>query len=125
MRTASGNPRLLATNTEIFMMLPLSASVLLMLRRRWFWTGVALVAAGAFRQSAAVNVLLVALALFWLEPRESRWRAAGLFGAGLAAGLAAGAGLIVVTGALGGFWRWTIQTLVGYASNRWAAGDVW
>ena len=123
--TAAGNPRLLASNTEIFMMLPLSASVLLMLRRRWFWTGVALVAAGAFRQSAAVNVLLVALALFWLEPRESRWRAAGLFGGGMAAGLAAGAGLIVVTGSLGGFWRWTIQTLVGYASNSWAPSYVW
>ena len=55
--TAAGNPRLLATNTELFMMLPLTASVLLMLRRQWLWSGVLLVAAGAFRQVAAVNVL--------------------------------------------------------------------
>src|SRR5438093_13240991 len=41
--TAAGNPRLLASNTEILMMLPLTGSVLLMLRRRWFWSGVLLV----------------------------------------------------------------------------------
>ena len=41
--TAAGNPRLLAANTEIFMMLPLCASALLMLRRRWFWTGALLI----------------------------------------------------------------------------------
>ncbi|HYR50029.1 MAG TPA: glycosyltransferase family 39 protein, partial [Candidatus Eisenbacteria bacterium] len=52
--TAAGNPRLLAANTELFMMLPLTASVLLMLRRRWLWSGLLLVAAGAFRQVAAV-----------------------------------------------------------------------
>src|SRR5487761_631721 len=57
--TAAGNPRLLATNTEILMMLPLVASVLLMLRRHWLWSGLLLVAAGAFRQVAAVNVILV------------------------------------------------------------------
>jgi len=123
--TAAGNPRLLASNTEVLMMLPLSASVLLMLRRRWFWTGAVLVAAGAFRQSAAVNVLLVGLALLWLEPRERRWRGAGLFGGGLLAGLIVGAGLIAVSGTLGGFWRWTVQTLVGYASTSWAPSYVW
>lgn len=123
--TAAGNPRLLASNTEIFMMLPLSASVLLMLRRRWFWTGALLIAAGAFRQSAAVNVLLVALAVFWLKPRERRWRAAQLVGGGLLAGLVVGAALIAISGSLGGFWRWTIQTLVGYASSSWAPSYVW
>src|SRR5450756_2320887 len=51
--------QLLATNTEMFMALALTASVLLMFRRRWFWSGCLLVAAGAFRQVAAVNVLLV------------------------------------------------------------------
>src|SRR2546425_429283 len=53
--TGAGNPRLLAANTELFMMLPLSASVLLMLRRRWVWSGALLVAAGSFRQVAAIN----------------------------------------------------------------------
>src|SRR5712692_6857125 len=52
--TAAGNPRLLAANTEVFMMLPLTASLLLMLRRRWLWSGALLAVAGAFRQSAAV-----------------------------------------------------------------------
>jgi hypothetical protein len=123
--TAAGNPRLLASNTEIFMMLPLVASVLLMLRRQWFWTGVLLVAAGAFRQSAAVNVLLAGLGVFWLEPADDRRRAALLLGAGLAAGLIAGAILIALTGSLSGFWRWTIQTLTGYASASWAPAFVW
>jgi hypothetical protein len=123
--TAAGNPRLLASNTEIFMMLPLVASVLFMLRKQWFWTGVLLVAAGAFRQSAAVNVLLVGLALSWLEPAGDRRRAALLFGGGLAAGLIAGATLIALTGSLSGFWRWTIQTLTGYASASWEPAFVW
>lgn len=123
--TAAGNPRLLASNTEIFMMLPLTGSVLLMLRRRWFWCGLLLVAAGAFRQSAAVNVVLVGLGLVWLEPPLNRLRAAGFVAAGLIAGLAAGAALIALTGSLPGFWRWTIDTLVGYASSNWAPSQVW
>ena len=123
--TAAGNPRLLAANTEIFMMLPLCASALLMLRRRWFWTGALLVAAGAFRQSAAINVLLVGLAVFWLEPRDRRWHAAQVVASGLLAGLVVGAGLIAFTGSLSGFWRWTIGTLIGYASANWTPFYVW
>src|ERR1700682_1295133 len=64
--TAAGNPRLLATNTEIFMELALTASVLLMLRGRWFWSGCLLVAAGAFRQVAAVNVVLAIAGIGWV-----------------------------------------------------------
>ena len=123
--TAAGNPRLLASNTEIFMMLPLTASVLFTLRRQWFWAGALLVAAGAFRQSAAVNLLLVALGVFWLEDDTQRLRAAGFAAAGLVAGVLAGTGLIALTGSLTGFWRWTIATLVGYASTSWAPGFVW
>ncbi|MGZ6299005.1 MAG: glycosyltransferase family 39 protein [Candidatus Limnocylindria bacterium] len=123
--TAAGNPRLLASNTEIFMMVPLTASVLTMLRRRWFWTGVLLVAAGAFRQSAAVNVVLVALGLLWLELHPGRLRSTALFGGGVVAGLIAGTALIAATGSLGGFWRWTIQTLYGYASTNWTPSLVW
>src|ERR1700674_4270519 len=70
--TAAGNPRLLATNTELFMMLPLVASVLLMLRRQWLWSGLLLVAAGAFRQVAAVDVLLAVAGILWLGPRGNR-----------------------------------------------------
>jgi hypothetical protein len=123
--TAAGNPRLLASNTEIFMMLPLTASVLFMLQRRWFWTGLLLVAAGAFRQSAAVNLFLIGLAVFWLEPASHRIRAAQLAVAGLLAGLIAGAVLIGLSGSLVGFWRWTIDTLVGYASTNWTPSLVW
>src|SRR2546425_4388686 len=89
--TAAGNPRLLASNTEVFMMLPLTASVLLTLRRRWFWSGVLLVASGAFRQSAAINVLLVAVGVFWLESEPQRWRAITHLAAGLVTALIAGA----------------------------------
>src|SRR6202162_5296789 len=75
--TAAGNPRLLATNTEIFMALGLTASVLLMFRRSWFWSGCLLVAAGAFRQVAAVNVLLAVIGILWLEAAGDRGGAAG------------------------------------------------
>ena len=123
--TAAGNPRLLAANTEAFMMLPLTASLLLMLRRQWVWSGLLLAAAGAFRQSAAVDVLLLPLAIVYFEPRESRARGSALFIGGLAAGLLAGAVMIALTGSFSGFWRWTIATLTGYASGNWAPGVVW
>src|SRR5881396_2386698 len=123
--TAAGNPRLLAANTEIFMMLPLTASVLCMLRRQWFWTGLLLVAAFTFRQSAAVDVILIALALWWLEQRTTLLRAAALATAGALTGLAAATGLIAISGSLPGFWRWTIGTLVGYASTNWTPSLVW
>jgi dolichyl-phosphate-mannose-protein mannosyltransferase len=123
--TAAGNPRLLAANTELFMMLPLTASVLLMLRRRWVWSGLLLVAAGAFRQVAAVNVLLAVAGIFWLEPVESRWRASGRFSGGMAAALLACALVLLLTGSLPGFWRWTVSSLYGYASTNWIPSFVW
>ncbi len=121
--TAAGNPRLLAANTEIFMMVPLVGSVLVMLRRQWFWCGILLVAAGAFRQSAAINVLLVAIAILWLETPNLRRRAFGVFAVGLASGLAMGAVILLLTGSLVGSWRWTVEVLYGYASTQ-ASGDV-
>jgi hypothetical protein len=123
--TAVGNPRILAANTEIFMMLPLCASVLLMLRRQWFWSGVLIVAATAFRQTAGVNVLLAALAIAWLEPVTGRKQAAMLTAGGLAAGFAAQLVLLAATGSLEGFFRWTVQPLVGYASGSWNLQTVW
>jgi hypothetical protein len=123
--TAAGNPRLLASNTELFMMLPLAASVLLMLGRRWLWSGVLLAAAGAFRQSAAINLLLVPVAVILLEPGDRRLRASGLFAAGLAGALAAGAIVLALTGSLAGFWDWTVGSLYGYASTNWTPSLVW
>jgi len=122
--TGAGNPRLLAANTEVFMMLPLTASLLLMLQRRWLWSGVLLAAAGAFRQSAAVDVLLLPIAVVYLEPAPARLRASALFVVGLAAGLLAGAGFLALTGSLSGFWRWTVGILTQYASSNWTAGLV-
>jgi hypothetical protein len=123
--TAAGNPRLLAANTELFMMVPLTASVLLMLRRRWFWSGLLLVAAGAFRQVAAVNVLLAVAGILWLEPAGRRRRAAARFAGGIAAALLAGAMVLLFTGSLAGFWRWTVLSLYGYASTNWTPNLVW
>jgi 4-amino-4-deoxy-L-arabinose transferase-like glycosyltransferase len=123
--TAAGNPRLLATNTEMLMMLPLTASVLLMLSRRWMWSGLLLVAAGAFRQVAAVNVLLAVAGLVWLEPPRQRRLAAVRFSGGIAAGLVAGAFALLLTGSLPGFWRWTVGSLYGYASTNWIPSFVW
>jgi hypothetical protein len=123
--TAAGNPRLLAANTELFMMLPLVASVLLMLRRRWLWSGLLLVAASAFRQVAAVNVLLAVAGMLWLEPIDNRRRSVAMFAGGIAAGLAAGALALLLTGSLAGFWRWTVSSLYGYASTNWIPSFVW
>jgi 4-amino-4-deoxy-L-arabinose transferase-like glycosyltransferase len=123
--TGAGNPRLLAANTEVFMMLPLAASFLLTLRRRWWWSGLLLVTAGAFRQSAAIQLLLVPMAVVYLEAAETRARAAALFAAGIAVGLVAGAGLLALTGSLPGFWRWTIGILAQYAGTNYTLAVVW
>lgn len=123
--TAAGNPRLLAANTELFMTLPLTAALLLMMRRQWFWSAVLMVGAGAFKQVAAVEVLLLPVGLVLLEPRDGRIRAAAWFCGGIAAGLIAGAGLLAATGSIEGFWRWTVQTLVGYAEANWTPATLW
>ena len=123
--TGAGNPRLLAANTELFMMLPLTASVLLLLSRQWLWSGALLVAAGAFKQVAAVDLLLVPVAIAFLEPRELRVRASASFIGGLVVGLAAGAVLLALTGSPVGFWRWTVETLYGYAAANWTLDLLW
>ena len=123
--TAAGNPRLLAANTELFMMLPLVASVLLALRRRWLWAGALLVAAGAFRQVAAINVFLIPIAILYLEPRAAWRRSAFLSAAGLLIGVVALLALVGLTASLPGFFRWTVGSLYGYASTSWTPALVW
>ncbi len=123
--TATGNPRLLAANTEVFMSLPLAAAFLLMLRRQWLWSAFLMVVAGVFKQVAAIDVLLLPAGLLLLEPPPTRFRAGLLFAAGIAAGLGAGAALLGLTGSLEGFWRWTVQTLAGYASQNWRPDILW
>jgi 4-amino-4-deoxy-L-arabinose transferase-like glycosyltransferase len=123
--TGAGNPRLLAANTELFMTLPLVAAFLLLLRRQWFWSAVLMVAAGTFKQVAAVEVLLLPVGLVLLEPRDHRTRAAAWFCGGIAVGLLAAAGLLATTGSIEGFWRWTVQTLIGYAQANWTPASLW
>jgi len=123
--TGAGNPRLLASNTELFMMLPLTASVLLIVRRRWLWAGALLAAAGAFKQVAAINLLLVPVAVLLLEPSGRRLRASGSFAGGLSGGLLVGAVLLVSSGSLAGFWDWSIGSLYGYAATNWTPELVW
>ena len=122
--TATGNPRLLAANTELFMTLPLTAAFLLMLRRQWLLSGLLMVVAGAFKQVAAAEVLLVPAGLMLLETRDARPGAIVRFTAGLAIGLAAGALALAATGSLEGFWRWTVETLAGYAAGNWTPSVV-
>ena len=123
--TAAGNPRLLAANTEIFMMLPLTASVLLMLRRQWLWSGLLIVVAITFRQSAGVQLVVAALGVFWIEAAARRLRAATLLVSGLVIGAALTTALVALTGSLRDAVRWTVQTLVGYASASWTPSYVW
>jgi len=109
----------LAANTELFMTLPLAAAFLLMLRRQWLWSGLLMVVAGAFKQVAAAEVLLLPVGLLVLQARGARTGAAVRFSAGILIGLAAGAVVLLLTGSLAGFWRWTVETLAGYAAGNW------
>ena len=122
--TAAGNPRLLAANTELFMSLPLTAAALLLMRRQWLWSGLLMVVAGAFKQVAAAEVLLLPVGLVLLESRDTRVGAALKFGAGIAIGLVVGAAALALTGSLAGFWRWTIEPLVGYAAGNWTPAVI-
>ena len=123
--TAQGNPGLLAANAEAFMMLPLVASVLLMLGRRWVWSGALLVAAIAFKQVAAANLLLVPAAVVLLEPAHTRLRAAVMFAGGLSAGLLLGAAILELSSSLTGFWHWSVASLYGIASMNWTPDQLW
>jgi 4-amino-4-deoxy-L-arabinose transferase-like glycosyltransferase len=123
--TAQGNPGLQAANAEVLMMLPLVASVLVMLQRRWMWSGALLVAAIAFKQVAAANLLLVPAGIILLEPERARLRAAIRFAAGLAAALLLGAAILELTSSLTGFWHWTVASLYGFAAMNWKPDQLW
>ncbi|HEY6876101.1 MAG TPA: glycosyltransferase family 39 protein [Candidatus Dormibacteraeota bacterium] len=122
--TAAGNPRLLAANTELFMTLPLTVSFLLTVRRQWLLSGLLLVVAGAFKQVAAAQVLLFPAALVLITVAGERPGATLRFGAGILIGLVAGAAVLAATGSLAGFWRWSVETLAGYAAGNWNPGVV-
>src|SRR5205823_7247109 len=35
------------------------------------------------------------------------------------------AGLLALSGSIEGFWRWTVESLVGYASENWTPANLW
>ena len=59
-------------NAELFMMLPVSIGVLLMLREQAFWAGVALALAFLIKQIAAIELVACVAALLLFHPRPLR-----------------------------------------------------
>jgi 4-amino-4-deoxy-L-arabinose transferase-like glycosyltransferase len=105
-----------AANCELFMMLPLTASVLIYLRDgvsrpRWLslWATGALVAiATLYKYQAAIQIPLFAIHLTWVERRRPVALMAGLAAmlAGVAAVLSAAVVVAHLSGAWEGAWFW-------------------
>ena len=100
-----------AANCELFMMLPLTASVLVYLhdgggRRRWLYllaTGALVATATLYKYQAAIQVPLYALHLTWVRRRRPAALMVDL--AAMTAGLAAVLGAAVAIARLGGAWE--------------------
>jgi 4-amino-4-deoxy-L-arabinose transferase-like glycosyltransferase len=105
-----------AANCELFMMLPLTASVLVYLhggggRRRWLSllaTGALVAIATLYKYQAAIQLPLFALHLTWVRRRRPAALMVDLAAmtAGLAAVLGAAAAIARLTGAWEGAWFW-------------------
>lgn len=118
--TAIGYPKMAAANTEVFMMLPLCASVLMMIDGRWLAAG-GLIALAAFTKQVAVfQLLLVPLAMVqWRE----LWRPPVGTAVGFLAGSATLLLVLFLTGSVGGFLRWAVLSIVvGYGPSAWRQG---
>jgi 4-amino-4-deoxy-L-arabinose transferase-like glycosyltransferase len=106
----------LAANCELFMMLPLTASVLVYLhdgggRRRWLTllaTGALIATATLYKYQAAIQFPLCALHLSWVRRRRPAALMVDLAAmtAGLAAVLGAAVAIAHLTGAWEGAWFW-------------------
>jgi len=125
-------PKMLAANTEIFMMLALSGMALLVVRAREARLGPALgalAAAGAlvavasgYKQSAAINLAVIAAGVVAARAWLARLVVAGL---GFAAALGAGALAVAATSSLPAMWHWCVTQVVGsYGASAWH-GSVW
>jgi len=126
-------PKMLAANTEIFMMLALSAMTLLVMRAREaprtvtalaaLAGGGALVAiASGYKQSAALNLAVIAAGVIATRAWLLRLIAAG---AGFAAMLGIGALVVAATSSLPAMWHWCVTQVVGkYGAGAWH-GSVW
>lgn len=120
--TAAGYPKMAAANTEVLMMLPATASVLLLLEKRYFWAGAALALAMLTKQVAVFQLALFPVgALLVAKSWEPVWRGA----AGLAAGLAVLVAVIALTGSASGWWHWSVAAvLTSYGPSAWTQGQL-
>ncbi|HEX3762474.1 MAG TPA: glycosyltransferase family 39 protein [Kofleriaceae bacterium] len=120
-------PKMLAANTEIFMMLALSGMALLVLRARDARLGPALGAlaaggalvaiASGYKQSAAINLAVIAAGVIATRAWLARLAAAGV---GFAAALGAGALAVAATSSLAAMWHWCVTQVVGkYGAGAW------
>jgi hypothetical protein len=124
-------PKMLAANTEIFMMLALSGMTLLVLRERDSERGLAaMLAAGAliaissaYKQSGVANFLVLLAGVIGTAMSWARVLTAVLGGA-----IALGVGAIIVatTSTLSGMWHWSVTRMVGtHTTSAWQNGAVW
>ncbi len=123
-------PKMLAANTEIFMTLPLAASVLLSLPAKTrdaprgldlFLAGALIGVATLFRQLAALNLVLSSLAPVAFGPRTlRRWLAALLPGLGFAFVFGVLFGAYAVNGNLPSFFQWAVRAATTrYLTRGW------
>jgi hypothetical protein len=121
-------PKMLAANTEIFMMLALSAMALLVLRARdaarlapalgaIAIAGALVAIASGYKQSAAINLAVIAAGVIATRAWLVRLVAAG---AGFAAMLGLGALAVAATSSLAAMWHWCVTQVVGkYGAGAW------
>jgi hypothetical protein len=125
-------PKMLAANTEIFMMLALAGTTWLTLWARDARLGPALGAlagggalvaiASAYKQSAAVNLAVIAAGVIATRAWFARLFAAG---AGFAAMLGLGALVVIATSSFAAMWHWCVTQVVGkYGASAWHGSVV-
>jgi hypothetical protein len=104
--------KMLAANTELFMVLAVTGAVVLLVENRAFAAGALIAVAGLYKQ---IGLAMLLLAL----PAPRRVAAAA---AGCVAALGAAALLFAATGDFAGLLHWSIERLVrGYGQSAWGA----
>jgi len=110
-------PKMLAANTEVFMMLPLAVAVWLVVARdrAWAWlaAGVLVAIATGYKQSAPLNLIVVFVA-------ARTWSRAGAAALGFAVTLGAALVAVASTSSLVDMWHWCVDRLIGtYGVAGW------
>ena len=116
-------PKMIAANTEIFMMLPVTAAFALVLRRSaWaYFAAGALIAAGCLYKQIAVVTLPVPILAAVIDRKIGR---AILPLIGFAAVLGLTTLWFEHQGTRDAWWEWTVSRLVShYGPNAWHSGD--